>query len=863
MSAARRLSLLVCVLSPLSLAADELPPRAVARIGDYRFYHGPGIECAVLSPDGSRIASAARYPSYFKYVSGKDFDAYDQVIVLWDAATGKRVRELRVPIGPQCLAFTPDGKRLAASCRLTKDGPGVLLFDVESGKLLERPRSFGEGARRIYFSKDGKQLYEPEAAWDVETGKELRSWKRPEGEAWVKKGERVTDSIPSPDGKFVAWLIEELPDYSKLPPGAFPPPPVTHLTALVMTDTSAEKPLYRKVFDGHYLEPGIFSPDGKRFMTRGPKFTAWDSATGKELFTLDAEKTWRFALSPDGKRAVLADSASRVRLWDLDSRKLVHDLYPGLAHISSDVLDAQQVFSADGKTLLLATDTTIRLFDLTTGKERAVPGHRTPVSVSFSAGGRTLLTACKEAECSWDVSSGKEPTMLSRQPRQGKNRSDDEWTLAHSDDGRYFVDHSGAGQRLRETATGRVVHRLTDEVFVYVALFSPDGSRVVLWHEPDHGKPEFLRFYDTRTGKAVGDVKLVNPMMRQMAYSPDGRFVAWADNANDVHLHDGTTGKLVRTLRSTQPLPKTECDDARFLFTPDGEYLIVTTYLHHWISYGEKPYTQPTRVFHVASGREVGRFYTNPDKEEDAGRQSCATCSPDGRLLAVAEEESGTIRVIEMASGKVRIDLNGHRHGVHSLAFSPDGKTLASGGEDNVVYLWDVTGARTRGDAAKDAAACWAGLADRDAARAGDCMSELVRKADAGVAFMKERLRPVAAVDGKRLARLLADLDADSFEQREAASRGLAELDELAEAALRQALKEKPPAEMKRRIEELLDKLERRPLPPEALRGVRAVEALEHIGTTEARKLLEALAKGAPEARLTCDASASLKRLEK
>jgi hypothetical protein len=59
-SPCRVLLLVLCVLSPAP-AADELPPRALARLGDYRFYHGPEIACAVLSPDGSRVASAARY----------------------------------------------------------------------------------------------------------------------------------------------------------------------------------------------------------------------------------------------------------------------------------------------------------------------------------------------------------------------------------------------------------------------------------------------------------------------------------------------------------------------------------------------------------------------------------------------------------------------------------------------------------------------------------------------------------------------------------------------------------------------------------------------------------------------------------
>src|SRR5262245_22935972 len=94
------------------LGAGELPPRALARLGSHRFYHGPEIECAVLSPDGSRIASAARSSSD-RRLTDKERNAYDSLIVLWDSATGERIRELHAPRRPVWhLAFSPDGKCL-------------------------------------------------------------------------------------------------------------------------------------------------------------------------------------------------------------------------------------------------------------------------------------------------------------------------------------------------------------------------------------------------------------------------------------------------------------------------------------------------------------------------------------------------------------------------------------------------------------------------------------------------------------------------------------------------------------------------------------------------------------------------------
>ena len=130
------------------------------------------------------------------------------------------------------------------------------------------------------------------------------------------------------------------------------------------------------------------------------------------------------------------------------------------------------------------------------------------------------------------------------------------------------------------------------------------------------------------------------------------------------------------------------------------------------------------------------------------------------------------------------------------------------------------------------------------------------------VPFLQERLKPVAAVDGKRLAQLIAHLDSDEFTARQKATEALERLGDLAVPALEKALAGKPALEMRTRIERLLETADRMP-PPEVLRSLRAVEALEHAGTPEARQRLEALAKGADGARLTREAQAALQRLAK
>jgi hypothetical protein len=200
------------------------------------------------------------------------------------------------------------------------------------------------------------------------------------------------------------------------------------------------------------------------------------------------------------------------------------------------------------------------------------------------------------------------------------------------------------------------------------------------------------------------------------------------------------------------------------------------------------------------------------------------------------------------------------------LAFSPDGKVLASGGVDNVVYLWDVTGARTGKSAPNvregELAGWWGDLASDDAERAGSAVGSFVRARGAGVDFLRSHLPPVDAVDEVRLARLLADLDSVTFKTREDATRELARLGEQTEPALRQALKTGTTPEAGRRVLDLLDRLDRAAPAPGVLRAVRAVEALERVGTPGAIACLEALAKGSPSVRQTRDAKAALARLK-
>jgi HEAT repeat protein len=109
----------------------------------------------------------------------------------------------------------------------------------------------------------------------------------------------------------------------------------------------------------------------------------------------------------------------------------------------------------------------------------------------------------------------------------------------------------------------------------------------------------------------------------------------------------------------------------------------------------------------------------------------------------------------------------------------------------------------------------------------------------------------------------IAKLDDDDFDTREKAVGELAKLGAAARPALQKVLEDSPSAEQRQRINGLLDKLGKSAIPPEDLRGVRAIEALELIHTEPAKELLKRLAEGMPDSALTREAAASCRRLAK
>jgi hypothetical protein len=196
------------------------------------------------------------------------------------------------------------------------------------------------------------------------------------------------------------------------------------------------------------------------------------------------------------------------------------------------------------------------------------------------------------------------------------------------------------------------------------------------------------------------------------------------------------------------------------------------------------------------------------------------------------------------------------------MAFSPDGRTLATGHPDSTILVWELPPRVPQPAPSNDAEwdRLWTDLASADPKAGYAAAWRLADAPEPAIAFLKRRLKHSPGPKADRLAALVADLESESFAKRQAASKELASLGEVVEPVLRDALKAGMSAEAVRRIEDLLSGRHAAPT-ADALRQGRAIHALEGIGTPAAKALLVDLAAGDAAARLTRDAQEALSRL--
>ncbi len=377
-----------------------------------------------------------------------------------------------------------------------------------------------------------------------------------------------------------------------------------------------------------------------------------------------------FALTPDGRSLITAAPDGELAWWDLGSRERTRTVRIEKGHHALAV-------SADGRTVAVGIDDGIELVDVRTGAvRRSATGVLTarPNSLEFSHDGRTVVSTSSDGTVTlWDARSA---TRL--QTLRGHSAAVQQSVFGPDGEVLYTVAHDGTAIAWDVSGDSGLERR-----FTFTDDRAPDPDLV---HHPGRFRPDgrVLALVLEQRGIALWDAATLSPTGRALretggevqdiAFAPDGRTLAAVTVEGLATVWD-----VDRRSRLHRPFRVAEGAGFAVSISPDSATLATAG-------------GDGVRLWDLRTGAAHGLV-------GDALSAGDVAFSPDGSRLALVREVGGTVEIWEV-DGRSRIATLRppfSYYGGYALAFSPDGRMLASGGFLTDVYLWDVgTGRRLR-----------------------------------------------------------------------------------------------------------------------------------------------------------------------
>jgi pentatricopeptide repeat protein len=340
-------------------------------------------------------------------------------------------------------------------------------------------------------------------------------------------------------------------------------------------------------------------------------------------------------------------------------------------------------FSPDGKHIFTATeDGVVKLWTPDSDDPVCQENHKSRIRhIEFNRDGKRFITVDEEGNCLlWNTVGGKSTSLV---PKQGGR-------ILHgifSPKEDLLVTAGTRGAQVWDLSPPKESRQLGKEVVIRDAAFSPDGKRVVLAADSEDSP-----VLEVATGKVLSSLRHFEPV-RQVAFSPDGNFIATinADRFGPysrVGMWDAQSGKaLSARLEDKSALFKDKI--IRLSFSPDGKWLLtvgedLTPKL--WRIPRQEARPQGARLDEDFNSPQGWTWSRRPFLD-NVGMNS-GSFSKDGRHLVIAATDN-TARLGFLDSDFSPFPPLSHRGRVVSASFSPDGRWVLTAGEETV-RLWDL-----------------------------------------------------------------------------------------------------------------------------------------------------------------------------
>ncbi|MCP4103941.1 MAG: TIR domain-containing protein, partial [Desulfobacteraceae bacterium] len=582
-----------------------------------------------------------------------------------------------------------DLEALIASVKAGKRAKQVNLSAELKHQMLSNFREVIYGVREINrlkgfagsvaFSPDGKKFASGKL-WDIAEGRQLA----------VLTGHSV---VFDPDGKV---LVLEKSDKT-----------------IKLFDIEEKKQIAQLTGRTYRFLNFAFSLDGKMLavgyysiFAENSTIMLWDTQRKKEIAEIKGHTSQveNIAFSPDGKMLAF-ESDRTIRIWNIAERKQIAELKE---HTSSFLTSSSIAFSPDGKMIASGSDDkTIKLWSIAEKKQITVlTGHTDSVNtVAFSPDGKILASGSDDNTIKlWDIAGKKQITELT-------GHADDVKNVAFSPDGKMLASGSDDNTiKLWDIAGKKQITELTGHTDdVKNVAFSPGGQMLA-----SRGDDRTIKLWSIIEKKQIA--QLARHSVNTFAFSPNRKLLASEDNDNTIILWDIAAKKQIAQLTGHTSIAfssdgkifvSTTHDNAIRLwdiaenkqiaelkghtspilsvaFSPDGKIFASGSSDRSVIIWGITEKKQITELLHdglKAPGTDDVKIPWTYDL--------IVAFSPDGKMLA-SGSGGRSVKLWDIAEKKQITELTGHADSVNTFAFSPDGKMLASGCEDNTIKLWDI-----------------------------------------------------------------------------------------------------------------------------------------------------------------------------